>query len=51
MVKNRDAQLVYLSMTCAIGVIASLASVGLFDGAFRWDFYIQFQAMRVKMII
>jgi hypothetical protein len=42
MVKNRDAQLIYLSMTCAIGVIASLASVGLFDGAFRWDFYIQF---------
>lgn len=42
MIKNRTAQIVYLSMACAIGVIATLASVGLFDGAFRWDFYIHF---------
>ena len=42
MIKNRTTQLVYLSMACAIGVIAALASVGLFDGAFRWDFYIHF---------
>ena len=42
MIKNRTVQLVYLSMSCAIGVIAALASVGLFDGAFRWDFYMQF---------
>lgn len=42
MIKNRTAQLVYLSMACAVGVIAALASVGLFDGAFRWDFYMQF---------
>ena len=42
MIKNRTAQLVYLSMSCAIGVIATLASVGLFDAAFRWDFYMQF---------
>ena len=42
MIKNRDVQLVYLSMTCAVGIIASLASVGLFNGVFRWDFYIQF---------
>ena len=42
MIKNRTAQLVYLSMACAVGMIAVLASVGLFDGAFRWDFYIHF---------
>lgn len=42
MIKNRTTQLVYLSMACAVGVIAVLASVGLFDGAFRWDFYIHF---------
>lgn len=42
MIKNRTSQLVYLSMACAVGIIAILASVGLFDGAFRWDFYIHF---------
>lgn len=42
MIKNRTSQLVYLSMACAVGAIAILASVGLFDGAFRWDFYIHF---------
>lgn len=42
MIKNRTTQLVYLSMACAVGIIAMLASVGLFDGAFRWDFYIHF---------
>lgn len=42
MIKNRTAQLVYLSMACAVGIIASLSSVGLFDAAFRWDFYMQF---------
>ena len=42
MIKNRTSQLVYLSMACAVGVIAMLASVGVFDGAFRWDFYIHF---------
>lgn len=42
MIKNRTSQLVFLSMACAVGIIAILASIGLFDGAFRWDFYIHF---------
>ena len=42
MIKNRTFQIGFLSMACTVGVIAILASVGLFDGAFRWDFYIHF---------
>lgn len=42
MIKNRTAQLVYLSMACAIGLITVVASFGLFAYNYRWDFYIHF---------
>lgn len=42
MFKNRTAQLVYLSMACALGVIAAMASVGFFRYEFKKDFYVQF---------
>lgn len=42
MIKNRTAQLVYLSMACAFGLVAFAASLGLFDYKWRWDFYIHF---------
>lgn len=42
MIKNRTAQLVYLSMATAIGIIGVIASFGLFSYTFRWDFYIHF---------
>ena len=42
MIKNRTTQLMYLTATCTIGVLAILASVGLFNYSFRWDFYIYF---------
>ena len=42
MIKSRTAQLVFLSMACAIGVIGVISSVGFFDYVFKWDFYIYF---------
>lgn len=42
MIKNRTAQLIYQSIYIGIAIIAILASIGLFDMAFRWDFYIHF---------
>lgn len=40
--KSRKTQLVYLSAACTVGVIGILASAGLFEAVFRWDFYIYF---------
>ena len=42
MIKNRTAQLTYKSIYIGISIIAILASFGLFDMSFRWDFYIHF---------
>ena len=44
MIKNRTAQLMYLTAYCTIGLIGSIASLGIFDNinAIRWDFYVHF---------
>ena len=42
MIKNRTAQLIFISIYIGISVIAVLACFGLFDMSFRWDFYIHF---------
>ena len=42
MIKNRTAQLIYQSFFCAFALIGVPASMGLFDHAFWWDFYIHF---------
>ena len=40
--RSRTAQLIYQSMFCGVGIIGILASLGLFHGSFRWDFYLYF---------
>ena len=37
---NRTAQLIYQSIYCALGLVAIVASFGIFDDytMFRWDF-------------
>ena len=42
MIKNRTAQLIWQSFYLGIALIGVLASLGLFDMAYRWDFYIYF---------
>ena len=42
MIKSRTIQLVFQSIYVGISIIAVLASFGLFDMSFRWDFYIHF---------
>ena len=42
MVKSRTTQLIYQSIYIGIAIIAILASLGLFDMAYRWDFYVHF---------
>ena len=42
MIQNRTTQLIFQSFFCAIGVIGTVASLGLFDMVWRWDFYIHF---------
>lgn len=44
MIKNRTAQLIYQTIYVTLGVIGSVASLGIFvDVAnLRWDFYVQF---------
>ena len=41
---NRTAQLIYQSFYCAFGLVAFVASFGIFDDytMFRWDFYVHF---------
>ena len=41
---NRTAQLIYQSFYCALGLVAIVASFGIFDDytMFRWDFYVHF---------
>lgn len=42
MIKNRDAQIVFQSMYCAIGIIGIIASTGFFEYNFGSDFIIYF---------
>ena len=42
MIKNRTIQLIFQSFFLGIAAVGIAASLGLFDMAFRWDFYIYF---------
>ena len=42
MKKKRLIQIAYLLITCIIGVIGTLLSVGAFSRRFKWDFYVYF---------
>lgn len=44
MIKNRTTQLIYQSFYCALGLVAIVASFGIFDDItnIRWDFYVHF---------
>lgn len=42
MIKSRTAQLIFQSFFLGIAMLGVVASLGLFDMAFRWDFYIYF---------
>ncbi len=44
MIKNRTAQLVFQTIYCTLGLVGSIACLGIFDDVklFRWDFYVYF---------
>ena len=44
MIRNRTAQLIYQTVYCTLGLVASIASLGIFDNIqqIRWDFYVHF---------
>ena len=44
MIKNRTAQLIYYTIYCTLGLVGSIACLGIFDNisAIRWDFYVHF---------
>ena len=44
MIKNRTAQLIYQTIYCTLGLVGSIASLGIFDNIkmIRWDFYVHF---------
>ena len=44
MIKNRTVQLIFYTIYCTLGVVGSVASLGIFDdiNMFRWDFYVYF---------
>ena len=44
MIKNRTAQLIYQTFYIALGLVAIVASLGIFDNVqtIRWDFYVHF---------
>ena len=44
MIKNRTAQLIYQTIYCTLGLVGTIACLGIFDDfkLFRWDFYIYF---------
>ena len=44
MIKNRTAQLIFQTIYCTLGLIGTIASLGIFDNisAIRWDFYVHF---------
>ena len=42
MIKRRTAQLIFQSIYIGIAIIAVLASFGIFEMTYRWDFYVHF---------
>lgn len=44
MIKNRTAQLIFQTVYCTLGIVGSIACLGIFDdiNAIRWDFYVHF---------
>ena len=42
MIKSRTTQLIYQSVYIGIAIIGILASLGLFEMSYRWDFYVYF---------
>lgn len=44
MIKNRTIQLIFQTIYCTLGLVGSIASLGIFDNinAIRWDFYVHF---------
>lgn len=44
MIRNRTTQLIFQTIYCTLGVVASIASLGIFDDikTIRWDFYVHF---------
>ena len=44
MIKNRTAQLIFYTIYCTLGLVGTVASLGIFDNinAIRWDFYVHF---------
>lgn len=42
MIKSRTVQLIFQSIYMGIAIIAILASFGLFEMTYRWDFYVHF---------
>ena len=44
MIKNRTAQLIFQTIYCTLGIVGSVACLGIFDDIdlFRWDFYVYF---------
>ena len=44
MIKNRTAQLIYYTIYCTLGLVGTIASLGIFDNfnTIRWDFYVHF---------
>ena len=47
MIKNRNAQLIFYTIYCTLGIVGSIACLGIFDDikTFRWDFYVYFTNM------
>ena len=44
MIKNRTAQLIYQTIYVTLGIVGTIASLGIFDNIkqIRWDFYVHF---------
>ena len=44
MIKNRTAQLIFQTIYCTLGLVGTIASLGIFDNinSIRWDFYVHF---------
>ena len=44
MIKNRTAQLIFYTIYCTLGLVGSVASLGIFDNInmIRWDLYVHF---------
>ena len=44
MIKNRTTQLIFYTIYCTLGLVGSIACLGIFDNInmIRWDFYVHF---------